>query len=130
MKMTITPANAAIDPPSVPLPIGSRRMNAASTSAISGAMKVSVTACAIGIRARPQKNRTAIGTMMTPRSRWRRSAVPLGHGLRVARKGMAPSAMPIKDRQSNAAKVPTSSVNPFITMSMTENKAMPATAAA
>ena len=41
----------------------------ASTSASKGAMKVSATACAIGTRARPQKKRIAIGTIITPRSR-------------------------------------------------------------
>ena len=72
-------------------------MAAASTSASSGAIKVSATACAIGTRARPQKNSTAIGTIITPRSRCSLSAVPRGQALRNAKKGIAASAIPISE---------------------------------
>jgi hypothetical protein len=43
---------------------------------------------------------------------------------------MAASAIPMSDRHNNVGKAPIASVSPFITMSMTENSVIPATAAA
>jgi len=58
------------------------------------------------------------------------AATPRGQGLRVTRKGMAASRTPISERHISVGKVPIAKVSAFITMSMIENSAIPATAAA
>jgi hypothetical protein len=50
--------------------------------------------------------------------------------LRVARNGTAASAIPMSERHSKVGKVPIANVSPFMTISMIEKSAIPATAMA
>ena len=68
--MTATPANAIDDATIAVRRMRSRSSSAERNSDSSGAMKVNATACAIGMRARPQKNDTAITVETAARSTW------------------------------------------------------------
>ena len=105
--MMTTPAKAASEPPTVRFPIGSLRISAANTIAISGAMKVNATACAIGTRASPQKKRIAIGTIIVPAQQMEAQCSALAAmdcGWR--KRAMAARAIPISDRHISVGKVP------------------------
>ena len=66
-------------------PICSPRNNAASASAISGAMKLSAIASASGTRAIPQKNAIAMIATTTLRAAWMRRTRRLGKAARWTR---------------------------------------------
>jgi hypothetical protein len=73
---------------------------------MSGAAKASAIACAIGTRARPQKNNIAITVDMEPRMRWKRIAGRAGQGERRMRKIAPASVAPARVRQSKALYAP------------------------
>ena len=83
-------------------PTCSLSSTAARNSAISGAMKVSATACAIGTRASPQKKAIAITAETEPRIRWTRITDRAGQAVRVATNSTPLIATPAKLRHTRA----------------------------
>ena len=88
-------------------------------------MKAKAIACAIGTRARPQKNRKAMPEPRIPRAD--ATALSPGPASAACDANKAPDiSVPARLRQNKVVKVPSASTSPFITASIIEKVAMPA----
>ena len=125
----MTPAKAAQAPAIDAGPMCSSSMTAASSIAISGAMKVSAIACASGTRPMPQKNNAAMIVTTTPRSTCTRIVLRSGQELRRGRYRIALTDKFAAERHTLTATMPMTSTRCFITASMIDSTATAPSAA-
>ena len=85
-------------------------------------------ACAIGTRARPQKNSSAIAAVIAPRIRWSRIPLADGFARPLTTHAAAASGTDVPVRHTSALYTPSASVSDFMNPSINENSPMPAAA--